>query len=50
MWLMTTETLCSIDAEYLEALKVQRHQHKLKAEKLEAIRTKEEAKLVPKAA
>ena len=47
---VTTEVLRSMDAEYLEGLKVRRHEQKQKTKKLEAIRTKEEAKLVAKAA
>ena len=54
MWLtarpVTTETLRSMDAEYLGGLKMQRHQQKQKAQKLEIIVTNVEAKLVARAA
>ena len=47
---VTAGTLRSMDTEYREGLKVQRHQQMQKAKTLEAIRTKEEIKLVAKAA
>ena len=54
LWLtarpVTAETLRSLDADYPEGLKVQRHQQMQKGKKLGAIWTKGEAQLVAKAA
>ena len=46
---VTTETPRSMDADYMGGLKVQRHQQMQIAKNVEAVRTKEEAKLVAKA-